>query len=186
MKRIIIASILTIAINTAFAQMEWGVKLGGGTANLGGGTNTGFDVSFGAFAKAELKDRFGIQFDALYSIKTTSKDTKDSLTGKSYTWSYDFRYVEIPVQVYFPFSKHLHLLLGLNFASVSSAKYIGQDEKDWKDIKGAEAKMGIIGGLKYESATGWDLNFRYMTADGVDLAGGASTLQLSIGKFINW
>ena len=76
MKRLLLVSILALAVSTAFAQMEWGVKVGGGSANLGGGSNTGFDVSFGAFAKAELKDRFGIQFDALYSIKMTSKDIK--------------------------------------------------------------------------------------------------------------
>ena len=191
MKRIIIASILTIAMNTAFAQMEWGVKLGGGTANMGGGSNTGFDVSFGAFAKAELKDRFGIQFDALYSIKSTTKDGKDSLGGGKTITSYDYRYVEIPIQVFIPFSEHLHLLLGLNFASLSSARYIvsrqdADDDEEWTDIKGAEASMGMVMGLKYETATGWDFNFRYMTADGAALAGEASTLQLSIGKFINW
>ena len=194
MKRIIIASILTIAMNTAFAQMEWGVKIGGGSANLGGGANTGFDVSFGAFAKAELKDRFGVQFDALYSIKSTTKDGKidDGLGGEIKTvTSYDFRYVEIPIQVFIPFSEHLHLLLGVNFASVSSARYIvsrsgADDDKDWTDIKGADAGMGMVMGLKYETATGWDFNFRYMTADGSALAGEANTLQLSLGKFINW
>ena len=57
---------------------------------------------------------------------------------------------------------------------------------EWTDIKGLEAGMGMIMGLKYETPTGWDFNFRYMTADGSALAGEASTLQLSIGKFINW
>ena len=186
MKRIILASILTIAMSTAFGQMEWGVKLGGGTANLGGGTNTGYDFSFGAFAKAELKDRFGLQFDALYSIKSAVLETKDSSGGKTYFTTYDFRYVEIPVQVYIPFSPHLHLLLGLNFATASSGRFIGQDDKDWTNISGVDASMGIVGGLKFETATGWDFNFRYMTADGVDLQGYATTLQFSIGKFINW
>ena len=142
MKRLIIASILTIAMNTAFAQFDWGVKVGGGTANIGGGTNTGYDASFGAFARVELLDRFGIQFDALYSIKGASRELSDSASGKKSFVTYDFRYVEIPLQVYVPFTKHLHLLVGLNLASVSSAKYIHEDDDKWTDIKGAEAKMG--------------------------------------------
>jgi len=190
MKKIIIASILSLAINTAFAQFDWGVKIGGGSANLGGGSNTGFDLSFGAFAKVELKDRFGIQFDALYSIKGASQDVDvlDSLTfeTKKSSRTYKFTYVEIPIQVYFPFSEHLHLLVGLNFASVSSGQYQDEGSSKWVDIPGIEASMGIVGGLKYETATGWDFNFRYMTADGVDLSGKASTLQFTIGKFINW
>lgn len=190
MKKILSATILTLIFQSAVAQMEWGVKIGAGSTNMGGGSNTGFDVGFGAFAKAELKDRFGLQFDAMYSIKQVSKDTKisDSLAGttKTNTTLYNFRYVEIPVQVYFPFSPHLSLLVGLNFVSVSSGRFKGEDDNDWTDIEGAEASMGIVGGLKYETATGWDFNFRYITADGAALAGQASSLQLTIGKFINW
>ena len=157
---------------------------------MGGGSNTGFDGSFGAFAKVELRDRFGIQFDALYSIKATTKDFTefDQNTGEEFTntVSYNFRYVELPIQVYFPFSKHLHLLVGLNFASVGSAQFKGENDDEWTDIEGADAGMGIIGGLKYETATGWDFNLRYMSATGTELAGQANTLQFSIGKFINW
>ena len=190
MKKIIIASILTLAMNSAFAQFDWGLKLGAGSANMGGGSNTGFEVGFGAFAKVELKDRFGIQFDAMYSVVGTTKDIKytDDVTGDetTSTTTYNFRYVEIPIQVYFPFSRNLHLLLGVNMVSVSSAQMKGENDNDWTEIEGAEASMGMVGGLKYETATGWDFNFRYMTADGAELAGKNSTLQLTVGKFINW
>jgi hypothetical protein len=190
MKKYVILSILTMAMTTAFAQMDWGVKLGGGSASLGDGAN-GFDVSFGVTSRAELLDRFGIQFDALYSIKNAFKTEKDEMTDKNITTSYDFRYIELPFQVYFPFSEHLHLLVGLNFAAVSSAKYKvsrqdAEDDKEWSDIEGADAGIGFVGGLKYETATGWDVNLRYLSASGNPVAGQANTIQISVAKFINW
>jgi hypothetical protein len=92
--------ILAIAINPVFSQsLEYGVKAGLNFATFGGedagdwGTRTGF--SFGGFLAYPVAGIFFIQPELLY----TMKGAEDTFTfqGDSYTESFRFSYLEIPV-----------------------------------------------------------------------------------------
>src|ERR1035438_4688598 len=115
MKKILTLLAGVLIANMAFAQFTYGPKIGGNLSKL-----TGNDLmpglQAGGFVNGEFFDKIGVQADFLWTLKGTSTSTNFDSLGRHLTSSITnvtyYRFVDIPVCVYFPLSKHIRAFLG--------------------------------------------------------------------------
>lgn len=158
-KNIFIVMGLMIA-SLSFAQLTYGPKLGGNVSRLPNDKlMPGFQV--GGFVNAELEDRIGLQVDFLWTLKgnrhvvKTAEDTAMNITAYTTTTKTYYRFVDVPLCVYFPISKHIRGFVGPQISvfrkahekTTSTAPGSILVEKDLTGIKG-----------KVSFCAGFDLN----------------------------
>lgn len=187
--------LFTIAITAScflstYAQIEYGVRINAGSSSMGNapaGTSALFGLNFGAglFAKLELLDRFGIQPEFNYTIRTGGFRNSDD--ANIYT-NLSFNYIDIPILLYFPFSKNLSVVVGPQISAVNGSSFTSYAPKVKEvtgSVPGASSGIGYVIGLmaKFNKI---DLSLRYNVTGGTEYAGSSSNIQLSLGYAINW
>jgi hypothetical protein len=152
-----IFTILGILIATfSFAQLTYGPKIGIGAGRIANEMNVispGFQG--GLFVNAELDDRVGIQVECLYSLKGNKHIYNEGLSGDSVFVRTNYRFIDVPVSVYFPISKHLRGFLGpqLSWYRGSSQRYENNSvpiyEKKAKNNLNISGKLSFYGGIDF-------------------------------------
>jgi hypothetical protein len=145
-----------LMISLSFAQLTYGPKIGFGAGRIANDKNVlspGFQG--GLFVNAELDDRIGIQVECLYSVKGNKHIYNAGLAGDSVTVKTNYRFIDVPVSVYFPISKHLRGVLGpqLSVYRGSSQKYVHNSspvyEKKEKNNLNISGKLSFYGGIDF-------------------------------------
>ena len=99
MKKITLLFVFAFFSSFLNAQFKYGPRLSLGSSNLGSGSSSiGFQA--GLFINAEIRDRSGIQFEVLYSVKNgVSKYTVPNSSGQSVERkdAYSFAYLDLPL-----------------------------------------------------------------------------------------
>lgn len=187
---IILAAILMLSITGLKAQFKYGPRVSIGSSSLGEG-NSLIGGQVGLLINAELKDRFGVQGEVLFSVKTGYKDFKyTNAVGAAVTYRtlYTFTYIDIPVYGYFPLSDHLTCLLGPQLGIVNKAKSnttVGGVEVK-EDIAGAKAKMGIAAGIDVNLKSAYKFGIRFSTNGGDALSGKSTFVGVSLAYLLKW
>jgi len=194
MKKITLLSILFLCALTAGAQFKYGPRFSLGSSSLGSGSSSlGFQG--GLFLNAEIRDKSGVQFEVLYSVKKGAHKYKGTnAAGQSVDRkdAYSFTYIDIPLYFYFPLSKHIVFLVGpqfsvLNKATVqTSGSGVSTEEGKKRDVAGADTKAGIAAGLDFDLSSPLRLGLRFTTTGGEPFKGQSSFVALTAAYTMSW
>ena len=188
---IILAAMLMFSITGLKAQFKYGPRMSIGSSNLGEG-NSLIGGQLGLISNGELKDRFGVQGEVLFSVKTGYKnfESTNPVSGSTATYRtfYTFTYIDIPLYGYFPLCDHLTCLIGPQIGIVNKAKsrttYGNVDVKE--DIIGAKAKAGIAAGIDINLKSSYKFGLRFSTNGGDALGGKSTFVGLSLAYLLKW
>jgi hypothetical protein len=156
MKKNILTLLGLFLVTVSFAQFTYGPKLGGNVSRLSGDKlMPGFQA--GGFVNAELDDRIGVQVDFLWTLKGNKHVVTDSnyvntpattytITTKTY-----YRFVDVPICVYFPISKHIRGFAGPQISVFRKAKETTKSSLGGtpvkKDLTGIAGKVSLCAGI---------------------------------------
>ncbi len=158
MKKNILTLLSLFMITASYAQFTYGPKLGANGARLSGDKMMpGFQA--GGFVNAELEDRIGIQIDFLWTLKgnrhVETASFTNTLTALTQTYTATdktyYRFVDLPICVYFPISKHIRGFAGPQVSAfrkahrVSSSSLGGNTVE--KDLTGITGKVSLCAGF---------------------------------------
>lgn len=174
MKKNIFTILGLFMISASFAQFTYGPKLGANMSRLSGDKMMpGFQA--GGFVNAELEDRIGIQIDFLWTLKGTKHVITDSayvgasinktvydVTTKTY-----YRFVDVPICVYFPISKHIRGFAGPQISAFrkahrTSVSSLGGNPFE-KDITGIAGKVSLCAGFDLSLDSPIIIGVRFVT-----------------------
>lgn len=191
---ILIIAIISLCFSTTHAQLKYGPRVGLGSTSLGGGSpSIGFQVGF--FLNAELKDRIGFQPEVLFSIKNgVDKFTVPNISGgkDERKTSYTFTYLDIPLYLFVPISKHISFLVGPQISSVNKATQkttgdgVSSADEERTDVEGAATKLGFAGGIDFELSSPVKFGLRFSTTGGEAFMGKSSFVGLTMAYYMDW
>jgi hypothetical protein len=194
MKKNILTLLGILFMSVSFAQFTYGPKLGGNVSRLTGEKLLpGFQV--GGFVNAELDDRIGLQVDFLWTLKgsrQTLKRTDSTLSVvtntatsvtttvvtttefSSVTNTY-YRFVDVPICVYFPISKHIRGFAGPQLSVFRKAKQTYKPSSGTvtkTDITGITGSISLCAGFDFNLDSPIIIGVRFVTNS---FTGGPST-----------
>ena len=174
MRKIILAAAAMFMATGAFAQIEWGVKVGANASSL---TNSDFlessstfdskmkfSVYAGIFAEFRINDYLGIQPELLYSRQGVRYD--DKIAGVKVKGWHRLNYLNLPVLAKIYVLENLSIDLGPQFGyllnyngelKVDGDKIIDDDSKD--GLK--EFDVSFAMGATFKITENLDLSARY-------------------------
>lgn len=181
MKKVILVIITITLFSTGFAQFTYGPKLGVNMSKLSNDKMMpGFQA--GGFINGEFYDRVGIQADFLWTLKGSRSTVTDSIhtistntvTGVttvstktvSVVDTKYYRFVDIPICVYFPISKHIRGFLGPQisvFRHASQNVEVGSATAVKSDISGIKTQTSICLGFDLKSNSPIIVGLRFVT-----------------------
>ena len=208
MKKIILSISFIVVSLVCFGQyLNYGFRGAIGSANLNGEAKTGVSLDGGFYINVDLKDKFGIGTDILVGLRTGIVQPKVTSPAPTQKRGFLLTTLNVPVYVYFPFSKHINLEAGLNIVNrgIGGKSYYSstaEGVKPTKDNITYGGKLGFMFGLKLKPNEKVDLGLRFMTTGGGnDEDGGGnnsapsvtssnvaktSVVQFTFGYLINW
>ncbi len=182
MRKKIILIIAAIGLfSTGFAQFTYGPKLG---VNMSRMANDNLRPGFqaGAFLNGEFYDRMGVQVDFLWTLKGTSNKKTDSLitvttntiTGLPVTNTSTislvsttyYRFVDIPICVYFPISEHIRGFVGPQlsmFRHATNTYTAGSAASVKTDKSGIKGETSICLGFDFKFDSPIIIGLRFVT-----------------------
>lgn len=185
MKKNIFIVLGLLLTTVSFAQFTYGPKLGVNASRLSGDKiMPGFQV--GGFVNAELEDRIGMQIDFLWTLKGTRKTFKrtDSTLSvvtntttmitttvvstsefSSVTNTY-YRFVDVPICVYFPLSKHIRAFAGPQISVFRKAHQTYKPSTGTvteKDITGIKGQISLCAGFDLNLDSPLIIGVRFVT-----------------------
>lgn len=215
MKKIILSLTLLSFSFLSFSQyVDYGLRLSAGYLSLGD-NHKGVSLETGLFFKADLKDRAGIGAEVLIGGRFASytedkeEDRFDPISFETSKRKYQDKSsvsvtaINIPLYVYFPFSKHLTLELGGVISSSGSGKestttgITDGDNQEYTSVN-YDPKGGLLFGVKYSPSKNTELGLRYMTTRASEETSEpsenststnfsqSSVIQFNAGFLINW
>ena len=194
MKKILFIAI--VLLNTIFlqAQFKYGPRVSLASTTLGGGSSS-FGFQAGVFINAELRDRAGLQAEVLFSVKNgVQKSTVTNASGgkNELKTKYSFTYLDIPIYLYFPLSKHINFLIGPQISSISKATEattgtgVSAEDSKKKDVQGVETKAGFAAGLDFDLSSPIRFGLRYTSTGGEAFSGKSSFIGVTVAYYMNW
>ncbi len=218
MKKIILSIALTTLSFFSFSQyIDYGLRLNTGYSTLGD-KHKGFAIDGGLYINADIKDRIGIGAEILlggrFVVNSEERDVTSisSITGNDITTKVTDRStviasnMNIPLYIYFPFSKHLTLELGGVLSSSGSGRETtsstesGSGTTKFKSIL-FNPKGGLLCGIKFRPNQNTEVGIRYMATSkgepeenvnstdnpnsGTNFST-SSVIQFNLGFLINW
>lgn len=164
---LLVIGVMFININTARAQLKYGVKVGGSFANVNGvnydrSARTGFLI--GAYADFSLPNSpVVIQPELLYSQKGYKANNVSTFAG-SYDITYKLDYLEVPVLAKLSFGNsgsltpHVYAGPYLGFNITHKAEAQGKSSNISQNISSTD--FGFVGGAGV-TVSGFDIGARY-------------------------
>lgn len=192
--KILFITLLLLSASQLDAQLKYGPRVSIGSTSLGGG-NSSFGFQIGLFLNAELKDRIGFQPEVLFSIKNgVNKFTVTDLNGvkQERKTSYTFTYLDIPIYIFMPISKHITFLIGPQISSVNKATQkttgdgISSSDEERTDVEGTDAKMGFAGGIDFELSSPLKFGLRFSTSGGEAFSGKSTFVGATLAYSMDW
>lgn len=161
-------------ITMSYAQLTYGPKLGGNMSRLTGDKlMPGFQA--GGFVNAELEDRIGLQIDFLWTlkgnkheVKTAADTTLNILTAYTTTTKTYYRFIDVPICVYFPISKHIRAFAGPQISVFRKGKekttstMPGSKEVE-KNLTGLQGKVSLCAGIDLNLDSPIIIGVRFVT-----------------------
>ncbi|MFO7864029.1 MAG: outer membrane beta-barrel protein [Salinivirgaceae bacterium] len=175
MKRIIIIIMFFLSATSMFGQFTYGPRVGVGAASIQE-ADMGVSFHIGAFLNAEFYDRFGLQPEVLYTMKTGSSE-EDNETGGKDEVKYNHSSIDIPILVFFPLSQHLRVMVGPMLSDISSATREVKGEKD--NSYTIEGKAGFAVGIETDGYSPLRVGMRYRNAE-------ASSIEVTVSYTLDW
>ncbi len=172
-------------ITVSYAQFTYGPKLGGNMSRLSGDKiMPGFQA--GGFVNAELEDRIGLQVDFLWTLKGNKRVVSDSNYATIPTSTYSittktyYRFVDVPICVYFPISKHIRGFAGPQISVFRKAKQTSTSSLGGtaveKNLSGLQGKVSLCAGIDLNLDSPIIIGVRFVTNK---FTGGTETSQPS-------
>ncbi len=204
-KKIFLVILGVSLFSAGFAQFTYGPKLGINMSKLPNDKlMPGFQV--GGFLNGELYDRMGIQIDFLWTLKGTRHTNTDSIhtittntvTGIStintstvnvVATTY-YRFVDVPICVYFPISKHIRGFAGPQISAFRHAheKYaVGSATPVESDITGITGKISFCFGFDFISKSPFIFGVRFVSnrfTGGNPLGGSSADKAQNLNSFM--
>jgi hypothetical protein len=191
---ILIIAIMLMSLTQINAQLKYGPRVGLGSTSLGGGS-TSFGFQVGIFLNAEIRDRIGFQPEVLFSVKNgVNKFTTTNAAGakQERKTTYTFTYLDIPLYVFMPISKHITFLFGPQISSVSKATQkttgdgVTSADEERTDVEGVDANIGIAGGIDFELSSPLKFGLRFSTTGGETFGGKSSFVGVTLAYSMDW
>lgn len=170
MKKLIIASLLSVTTFTAFSQQKGSFELGlnvgynGATVSNGSNTNSNYrnGVNFGISGDYFFSDRWSIKTKLSYDQKGWAKGYIENLSnGQSFTTDYNLDYLTIPVMANWHFGKkrNWYLNFGPYVGFLLSAKETRFDTDLKTMFQSVDAGLDLGIGVKIPLSTQTKLFF---------------------------
>jgi len=180
-KKIFLVILGVCLFSAGFAQFTYGPKLGVNMSKLpNDNLRPGFQA--GGFLNGEFYDRIGIQVDFLWTLKGNSHTHTDSLrtvTTNTTTGAITvntstvavisttyYRFVDVPICVYFPISEHIRGFVGPQvsvFKHASQSVTVGSASAVKNDISGIKGQTSICLGFDLKSNSPIIFGVRFVT-----------------------
>ena len=175
MKKVLFTAVAVLGFTFANAQeTKFGAKAGLNMSNFTGDAETDAKIGFyvGGFAEIKLTDKFAVQPEVLFSM----------LGAKDDNANYDSNYILVPVMAKYFVTEQLSLEAGPQIGFLMSAKYDGNDIKDFY----TSTDFGMNFGAGYDVTENINVGVRYslglsnvVDASGVDVK--TSNIALGLG-----
>jgi opacity protein-like surface antigen len=175
MKKVLFAAVAVLAFGVSNAQeIKFGAKAGLNMSNFTGDAETDAKIGFfvGGFAEIGISDKFAVQPELLFSV----------LGAKDDVANYDSNYLLLPVMAKYYATEKLSLEAGPQVGFLMSAKYDGEDIKDF--YKSTDFALNL--GAGYDVTENINVGLRYSLGlsnvsdvDGADVK--TSNISLGVG-----
>lgn len=192
--KILLIALVFLSALQINAQLKYGPRVSIGSTSLGGGSSS-FGFQIGLFLNAELKDRIGFQPEVLFSMKNgADKFTVTDINGvkQERKTSYTFTYIDIPIYIFMPISKHITFMVGPQISTVNKATQkttgdgISSSEEERTDVEGTDAKIGFAGGIDFELSSPLKFGLRFSTSGGEPFSGKSSFVGATLAYSMDW
>lgn len=201
----LIAAVAVLGMNSADAQVKFGVKAGPQLTNIVGDdfedSEMKFGFNVGGYANIRFSEAFAFQPELLYSMQGTkySDSETETILGEEVTYDYDSKvnlsYIQIPLMMKWYAYDGLNFEFGPQVGFNVAAKYDTEQtittsegsitEQQDGDIEDAETvDFGLNIGAGYELPMGLNFGIRYglgLTDVVKDVDGKNSVFSLGIG-----
>lgn len=175
MKKLFFAAIAVMAFGATNAQeIKFGAKAGLNMSNFTGDAETDSKVGFhvGAFAEIGINEKFAVQPELLFSM----------LGAKDDNANYDSNYILVPVMAKYYATEKLSFEAGPQVGFLMSAKYDGEDIKDF--YKSTDFALNLGAGYDVTENINVGLRYSFGLSNISDIDGtevGTSNLSLGLG-----
>ena len=213
MKKIFLIAAAVIGLfSTGFAQFTYGPKMGVNMSKFSGDRlMPGFQA--GAFLNGEFYDRIGVQADFLWTIKGSRHVAVDSITTITTSTvtglpipstttvnvisTKYYRFIDVPICVYFPISEHIRGFVGPQisvFRHGTQTVTAGSSPLVRSDITGLKGKTSLCIGFDFKFNSPIVVGVRFVGNKFTGGSGGTAdakgqtlnSFMVNVGYRMNW